>query len=50
MTHCVPMDDYRPHSLAGMSCWCRPIVDADTIVHHALDRREAYEDGYLRIH
>lgn len=41
-----PNNDLRPHVLGGRSpCWCNPIDDEGTIVHNALDGREAFEDG-----
>jgi hypothetical protein len=50
--HVVPIDDLREHDTdnAGGRCWCRPEETFDehnnTIwVHHAMDRREEYEEG-----
>lgn len=40
----IPLDDLRPHERATQ-CWCDPTYDDGVWVHHAMDRREDYEDG-----
>jgi len=43
--HIVPKDDRREHMLSEL-CWCEPTRDPSATViwvHHALDRREAFE-------
>jgi hypothetical protein len=47
MPHTFPMDDLRPH--LPSDCWCRPEELEGIIVHNALDRREFYELGKLRL-
>lgn len=50
--HVVPLGDYREHE-ASADCWCRPTPDTeneDVIKHHALDGREKYETGELKLH
>jgi hypothetical protein len=42
--HVVPIDDFRPHCEMP-SCWCSPTDDDGVWVHHAMDRREFYENG-----
>lgn len=44
--HVIPLDDLRPHAEL-VNCWCRPTNDDGVWVHHALDGREAYEQGRL---
>ena len=47
--HIIPVDDLREHE-ATPECWCCPSEEEDGIfVHHALDNREAYETGSLRL-
>lgn len=49
--HVVPMGDLREHE-CSCTCWCRPTEDEDTPglwVHHALDGREKYETGELKL-
>lgn len=49
--HVVPVNDLREHE-AEVSCWCRPTEDEgtpDLWVHHALDGREKYETGELKL-
>lgn len=46
--HVIPVMDIAPHELAGGSCRCRPVEDAeqpDCWSHHAFDERESYADG-----
>jgi hypothetical protein len=38
-----------PH-VHSEECWCVPTDDGGAIIHHAMDRREDYEDGNLRLH
>lgn len=41
-----PLNDLKPHILGGRQpCWCKPVDDEGTIVHNALDGREAFEEG-----
>ena len=40
--HVVPLDDEREHDLS-LACWCQPLEDGWTIIHHAADCREKYE-------
>lgn len=44
--HVVPLNDLREH-VASTDCWCKPTEDAwpDVWVHHAMDKREEYEEG-----
>ena len=46
--HVVPLNDLRDHT-ASVDCWCQPTEDddewPDIWVHHAMDQREAYENG-----
>ena len=47
--HVTPVNDLREHD-ASVDCWCRPTPDDEepsVIVHHAMDRREEYEEGRL---
>lgn len=46
--HVIPLDDLRPHA-EKIDCWCRPTLDGDVLVHHALDRREEYEVGARKL-
>ena len=42
--HVMPLDDLREHEF--VSCWCHPDVDDDgLVIHHSMDRREAFETG-----
>lgn len=44
-THCVPLGDYRDHELWA-ECWCKPTMfESDCYRHHAMDKRESYEEG-----
>lgn len=50
--HIVPEDDLREHD-ASSTCWCCPAEDCETLglwIHNALDGRERYETGELRLH
>ena len=42
--HVTPIDDLKPHEF-NAECWCRPTDDDGVWVHHAMDRREEYEEG-----
>jgi hypothetical protein len=45
--HVVPVNDLRDH-YASIDCWCKPTEDAEwpnVWVHHAMDKREEYEQG-----
>ena len=49
--HVVPLGDLREHD-ADVTCWCRPTEDDETPglwAHHALDQREKYETGELKL-
>lgn len=49
--HVIPLNDYRPHEVS-MECWCRPTRDfeyEEVIIHNALDGREQYESGELKL-
>lgn len=49
--HIVPAHDLKPHYL-HQHCWCQPIEEADTPdawVHKAMDQRDRYESGELRL-
>ena len=49
--HIVPNEDLRPHQPA-VDCWCHPTEDDEVPgvwMHHALDGRERYESGELRL-
>lgn len=46
-THVIPNNDLREH-VAQADCWCKPTQDPEEprlYVHHAMDRREEYEQG-----
>ena len=45
--HIVPINDLREH-IASTDCWCKPTEDVkfdDIWMHHAMDKREEYEEG-----
>lgn len=42
--HVRPMNDLKSH-VAHHECWCGPAFDEGCWVHHAMDRREEYEEG-----
>ena len=49
--HVVPLGGFREHELS-VGCWCGPqaLPDAPQVwVHRALDGRERYESGELRL-
>lgn len=49
--HVVPLGDLREHE-PSVRCWCRPAEEfdePDVWVHRALDGRERYERGELRL-
>ena len=49
--HVVPLYDLREH-LVHRDCWCkpRPLEDEPSVwVHNALDQRERYESGELKL-
>ena len=49
--HVMPLRDLRSH-LPALSCWCCPTEDEDVPgawLHHAMDQRERYESGELRL-
>jgi len=55
--HVFPVNDLREHVVDGWEegrrCWCRPdaqeLEDRTLIVHNAMDQREKYETGELRL-
>lgn len=52
LIHVVPLNDLREHE-ASITCWCHPTQDEEepfVIIHNALDQREKYESGELRMH
>lgn len=55
MLHILPLFDLRDHWCSA-DCWCQPELEEgeeggeDLLVHHALDQRERYESGELRLH
>lgn len=50
--HVYPLGDLRPHITQEGKCWCHPIFDDEEqlVVHNAMDQRELYERGELRLH
>lgn len=49
--HVVPLLDLRDHE-AVCDCWCGPTQDGEwpnIWTHHALDQREKYETGELKL-
>lgn len=52
--HLVPVNDLREHETNGLRCWCKPELeeekDGTIVVHNALDGREQYETGELKVH
>lgn len=49
--HVIPVNDYREHE-AKRTCWCNPTeddVEESVVKHHALDGREKYESGELKL-
>lgn len=49
--HVVPLADLRDHDVSR-HCWCRPDEDDETLglfIHHALDQRERYATGELKL-
>lgn len=51
LLHVVPLGDLRDHD-AESCCWCRPTEDDEqpgVWHHHALDGREKYESGELKL-
>jgi hypothetical protein len=49
--HVVPRQDLRSH-LLSLECWCKPVEDIEEPglwVHNALDQREKYESGELKL-
>jgi hypothetical protein len=42
--HVIPIGDIREH-VSRSDCWCEPTFDDGVMVHHAMDRREEYEQG-----
>jgi hypothetical protein len=48
--HIVPVDDVRDHEV-HTECWCNPTEDDEDPgiwVHHAMDKREEYEQGRMK--
>ena len=49
-THVYPLNDFREHDTDnGQTCWCKPTIDDDVIVHNAMDQRELIETGERKI-
>lgn len=51
MCHIIPLWDFREHE-ASCGCWCHPQPAEgypEVMVHRALDGRERYESGELRL-
>lgn len=49
--HVMPQIDLREHH-ALRTCWCQPTEDQEepaVWIHHALDGREKYETGELKL-
>lgn len=51
--HSVPLNDLKPHE-PSKDCWCQPelVYDEDDEPiwqHHALDQREKYLSGELKL-
>ena len=49
--HVIPLNDLREHEVK-VGCWCHPTEDdttPDLWIHHALDGRERYETGELKL-
>jgi hypothetical protein len=49
--HVIPLADLREHEVS-VDCWCCPTEDDEELgywVHHALDQREKYENGELKL-
>jgi hypothetical protein len=45
------MADWREHE-ASIDCWCCPTEDDEELgcwIHHALDQREKYANGELKL-
>ena len=40
-----PLEDLREHDPDSPECWCVPTYDDGVLVHHAMDRREEFEQG-----
>lgn len=44
LPHVAPIDDLLEHIIDDeATCWCKPTVDADVIIHHSIDLREDNE-------
>jgi len=49
--HVIPIWDFREHE-PTIKCWCHPTEDDEEPgywVHHALDQREKYESGEMKL-
>lgn len=49
--HIIPLGDWREHA-ATCTCWCNPQEDSevpDLWIHNAMDQRDKYESGELRL-
>ena len=49
--HIIPLGDFREHEVS-CGCWCGPEPHPeypDVMLHRALDQRERYERGELRL-
>jgi hypothetical protein len=51
--HVYPLNDLRDHDLESETCWCQPrtedLENEVVVIHNALDQREKYESGELRL-
>ena len=49
--HVYPLNDYRDHVIdPTVDCWCHPTMTEDGIVvHNAIDGREKFERGEVRV-
>lgn len=51
LCHIIPLGDFREHELS-CGCWCgpAPVEDHPEVwVHRAMDQRERYQSGELRL-
>lgn len=49
-THVYPLNDFRQHDTdSGPTCWCKPEVDGEIVIHNALDEREKIETGERQV-
>jgi len=50
VTHIIPLDDAREHTLRG-DCWCDPRLDYEDHIatHNSADGREQFETGQRKL-